>query len=313
MTARDKPTVIAIVGPTASGKTAVSLALAEELGAEIIACDSRTVYREFDIGTAKPSAAERTRVRHYAIDVADPLEDYTVNDFVEEATKAINEINTSGKIPIITGGTGFYARALLQGLSLPPVSPQKELRAQLEQLADAEGNAALYARLQELDPKTAAKLHVNDRFRIIRALEVQSVTGMPMSQAATRVDPPFHTIWVGLTANDRSVLHKSIELRMNEQVENGLVEETERLYTRYGAHQKLLATVNYKQLVAFLEGKLSRAEALQQAIHNNVQLARRQLIWFRANSEIAWFAIDALSRADLRQSIAAHIKGALSA
>jgi len=305
------PTVVAIVGPTASGKTALSIAVARELGGEIIACDSRTVYREFDIGTAKPTMEERAGIKHYAIDVADPTEDYTVARFIEEGARAIAEIEALGKISIVTGGTGFYSRALLEGLDIPNVAPQPELRAQLRELADRQGNDVLHQRLAQVDPQSAARLNANDRFRVVRALEVHAVTGVPMSQAAGRKKTPYRTIWIGLTANDRAVLHQAIGRRLDEQMEAGLLSETERLYARYGPHQKLMHTVNYKQLVQLLEGKLDKQTALKQAAQHNVQLARRQLIWFRANPAITWYAIDALSRAELTAAVLGHIKDAV--
>jgi tRNA dimethylallyltransferase len=306
-----EPTVVAIVGPTASGKTALSIACARELGGEIIACDSRTVYREFDIGTAKPTLEERAGIKHYAIDVADPTEDYTVAQFTEQGAQAIEQIRGMGKIPIVAGGTGFYSRALLEGLDIPAVAPQPELRAQLKEFADRLGNEALHRRLAEVDAQSAARLNPNDRFRIVRALEVHAVTGVPMSQAAGRKKPPYRTIWIGLTANDRAVLHQAIGKRLQEQMEAGLLAETERLYKRYGPHQKLMHTVNYKQLVQHLEGELNLETALKQAAQHNVQLARRQLIWFRANQAITWYAVDALSRAELTAAVVAHIKDAV--
>jgi tRNA dimethylallyltransferase len=308
MPASEKPVVVAIVGPTASGKTGLSLDLAEELNAEIIACDSRTIYRYFDIGTAKPTPEEQARVRHFGIDIADPGESYTVAQYVEHGRAAIADIVSRGKLPIVTGGTGFYARALLEGLTMPAVAPQEELRRKLRLLADEQGNEALYRRLQAVDPDTAARLNSNDRFRIIRALEVFEITGMPFSQAARREDPAYRTIWIGLTADDRSILHRAIEKRFHEQLQAGLLEETERLYARYGANQRMMNTVNYKQLVQLIEGKIDRDTAYQQAIQHNVQLARRQLIWFRANRSISWFAIDSSSKADLRRATLSHIK-----
>jgi tRNA dimethylallyltransferase len=312
MSQSGKPKVIAVVGPTASGKTALSLAIAERFNGEIIACDSRTVYRHFDIGTAKPSAEEQARIPHHAIDVVEPDETYTVAQFADESRQTIASIIARGKLPIVAGGTGFYARALLEGLVLPSVSPNEELRDRLQKLADDQGNHSLHERLSAIDPETAARVGINDRFRIIRALEVYEATGIPMSLSARREPPPFDVLWLGLTANDRSVLHKAIAQRMDVQMECGLWAETEALYQRYGAHQKLMHTVNYKQLVQVLEGKLDLQEALKQAVHHNVQLARRQLIWFRANQAINWLAIDALSRAELIDSAAKHIMDAIA-
>lgn len=305
---REKPTVVAIVGPTASGKTALSLAIAEELNAEIIACDSRTVYREFDIGTAKPSAEEQARIRHHLIDVANPDENFTAANFADLGSKSIAEMRKRGKMPVVCGGTGFYSRALLEGLSIPPIEPNEELRAELRAFADREGNEALHQRLKEVDPVTAERLGVNDRFRIVRALEVTATLGRPFSEAAQKVDPPYNTIWIGLTADDRAILHKSIQQRFYEQMEAGMMSETERLYQKYGRSQKMMNTVNYKQLVQLIEGEIDRDTAYAEAIRHNVQLARRQLIWFRANPSTTWFAIDKMSKSELQNAVLAHLK-----
>src|SRR5262249_50830685 len=208
-----RPLVVAIVGPTASGKTALSLSISERLPAEIVACDSRTIYRYMDIGTAKPSAAERAHIRHHMLDLVDPDEVYTVAQYKEDGTKAIEDILSRGRVPIVVGGTGFYARALLEGLEIPAVEPQPELRASLRELADAEGRPALHKKLAELDPVSAARIGVNDVFRIIRAIEVSVVCGRPFSDLARRVPPRYDTLWIGLTAANRSILYEAIRRR----------------------------------------------------------------------------------------------------
>lgn len=303
-----KPTVIAIVGPTASGKTALSLELARRLNAEIIACDSRTVYRHFDIGTAKPSKEEQSAVRHHLIDVAEPTENFTAADFAQAGEKAIADIVSRGKLPIVAGGTGFYARALLEGLSIPRVAPQESLRKELREFADVFGNQALYDRLQAADPQTAARLNVNDRFRVIRALEVQAVTGIPMSEAATIKPPPFNCLWIGLTFNNRKFLHEAIKERFWAQMESGMLAETKSLLARYGESQKLMHTVNYKELCDLLSGRLDEKTAHEKAVQHNIQLARRQLIWFRANKSIAWFAVDDFEKAALAAAVQRHLQ-----
>lgn len=310
--ADEKPLVIAIVGPTASGKTALSLAIAEELNAEIIACDSRTVYREFDIGTAKPSAEEQARIRHHLIDVADPNENFTAANFAEISRAAIADMSARGKLPLVCGGTGFYSRALLEGLAIPEVEPDEAFRAELKAFADERGNEALHQKLRDADPVTADRLGVNDRFRIIRALEVIHATGLPFSQVARKTDSPYRVVWVGLTAEDRSFLHGQIRQRFDEQLAAGMMAETERLYGKYGRSQKMMNTVNYKQLVQLIEGDIDEATAHEEAIRHNSQLARRQLMWFRANPSVRWFAIDGMSKSALHAAVAAHIKEVIS-
>lgn len=288
--------VIAIVGPTSSGKTALSLKLAEKLPVEIVACDSRTIYRRMDIGTAKPSADERAAVRHHLLDVADVNEIYTVANYKEAAGLAIDDIHTRGKIPIVCGGTGLYARALLEGLSIPEVPPNQELRDELNQFADKNGNDQLFQRLTALDPVTAERLNINDRYRVVRALEVSMALGKPFSQAATLKPPPYPTIWIGLGVNNRQYIKDLIESRLEEQFNAGLIDEVKALLLDYGPTRALLNAVPYKEVIAYLDGNCSLDAAKQDAIKHNYQLARRQIMWFRANENTSWFMVDVEDR-----------------
>lgn len=300
--------VVAIVGPTCTGKTALSLSLAERFSAEIVACDSRTVYRKFDVGTAKPSAAEQQRVRHHLIDVVDPVDEFTAAQFAELASSAIDDIASRAKLPIVCGGTGFYARALLEGIAIPKVAPNLELRAKLEALALEQGNQVLHDKLVQLDPLTAQRLNANDRFRVIRALEVCMESGQPFSTQAGRRDEPFETLWIGLTIADRNALKKLITLRLKEQMESGMLEEAQKLYQEYGRSLKLLHTVNYSDLLRFFEGELTQDAAFAECERHNYQLARRQIQWFRSNSRINWFSVDEISRSDLFVSVGAMVE-----
>lgn len=303
--------MLALVGPTCTGKTALSIKVCRHLaadgrsGGEVIACDSRTIYKEFDVGTAKPTPAEQGGVPHHLIDVADPSQDFTAADFKNQGRQAVEAIAARGHLPVVCGGTGFYARALLEDLAIPQVAPQPELRAQLRLLAESEGNQALHNKLADLDPKSAARLPANDVFRIIRALEVTMTSGIPFSQAAGKTAPPYRTHWIGLTVKDRELHRRLIEKRLNEQLESGLLEETRRLYERYGASQKILNTVNYRDLVAFIEGRATWEEALQGCRTHNYQLARKQMIWFKALPEITWFAVDETEPEAIEQSVLA--------
>ncbi|MBY0546387.1 MAG: tRNA (adenosine(37)-N6)-dimethylallyltransferase MiaA [Candidatus Obscuribacterales bacterium] len=303
-----KTRVVAIVGPTCTGKTSLSLNLAERFSGEIIACDSRTVYRKFDVGTAKPSPREQQKVRHHLIDVADPPEEFTAAQFAQLATQAIEDVAARSKLPIVCGGTGFYARALLEGIAIPNVAPNPELRAQLQQLADEQGNQALHNKLNELDPITAQRLNANDLFRVIRALEVCIDGGAPFSSQAGRRDEPFDTLWIGLTIADRGALKELLTQRLKEQMECGMLEETEKLYKEYGRSLKLLHTVNYSDLLRFLEGELTLEAAFAECERHNYQLARRQIQWFRANSRINWFNVDEISKSDLNASVASMVE-----
>lgn len=288
--------VIAIVGPTASGKTALSLKLAEKLPVEIVACDSRTIYRRMDIGTAKPSADEQAAVRHHLLDVADVNEIYTVANYKEAAGQAIDDIHTRGKIPIVCGGTGLYARALLEGLSIPEVPPNQELRDELNEFADKNGNDQLLQRLAVLDPVTAERLNANDRYRVVRALEVSITLGKPFSQAATLKPAAYPTIWIGLGVNNRQYIKDLIESRLEEQFSAGLIDEVQALLRDYGPTRTLLNAVPYKEVIAYLDGNCSLDEAKMDAIKHNYQLARRQIMWFRANEKTDWFMVDVEDR-----------------
>lgn len=287
-----KEKVVALVGPTASGKTALAIKIAEAVPSEVIACDSRTVYKYMNIGTAKPTAEECAKARHHMLDLVNPDGNYTVAQYRQEASGVMDGVFRRGHLPIVCGGTGFYARTLLEGLEIPEVAPQSELRQELHELAESKGNEALWEKLQEVDPATAEKLNANDRFRVVRALEVFKVLGKPFSQAATRVDPPYDTIWIGLNAGDRANLYERIKVRFDEQVKQGMVEEVEALFKKWGATRALTNTVNYGEILEYIQGACTKEEALEKAVRHNCQLARKQLIWFRANAAIKWFAID---------------------
>lgn len=298
-----KQKVLAIVGPTCTGKTALSIRIAKELGGEIICADSRTIYKYFDIGTAKPTEEERQGVPHHLIDVADPAENFTAAQFRELGAKAIEEISSRNKLPIVCGGTGFYTRALLEGLSIPAVPPQEELRKQLACQADEKGNDFIFEKLCQLDPETAIRLNPNDRFRVIRALEVCLTTGKRFSELAGTRELPYETMWIGLTVTDRSNLRALIEKRLAEQMQMGMLEEVKNLLAQYGRSQKIMNTVNYRDLTAYLAGEQTMENALEGAVRHNYQLARRQMMWFKSNPEMNWFYTDETAREKISEEI----------
>jgi tRNA dimethylallyltransferase len=302
-----KPLVVAVVGPTCSGKTALSLEIAARRKAEIVACDSRTIYRHMDIGTAKPTAAQRAAVPHHVIDVVDPDQTFTAAQYKDKAEAAIAQILERGALPLVVGGTGFYARALLEGLEIPAVEPQPELRSELKRFAQEHGSQALHARLAAADPASAARIGVNDIFRLVRALEVSTVLGKPFSELVRRRPPPYNTLWVGLTARNRQVLHAAIKDRFDSQMQEGMLEEVKELLDRYGRTHAIMNTVNYRELVLYLEGTMDRETAEKECIKHNRQLARRQLIWFRANPEINWYCFDDATPRQLQEEILSFI------
>lgn len=273
--------LLVLGGPTASGKSMLAIELAERLEGSIISADSRTVYRGFDIGTAKPTEADQARVPHDLIDVADPTETYTVARFKADAHRAILDARAQGHFPIVTGGTGFYIRGLVGGLMIPEVPPQPELRARLQALADP------HARLAEVDLITAARLHPNDRVRIIRALEVYEVLGKPLSTAATKVDSPFDALYLVL-GPERSELHERINRRTHMMIAAGLVEEVEQLLATYGPDLPLLRTLGYAEILDYLLGKHSLDHAILEIQLHTRQYAKRQLTWFKGEPDAMW-------------------------
>ena len=282
-----KPRVVAIMGPTASGKTAAALAIAQELACEIISVDSALIYRGMDIGTAKPSADEQAAVPHHLIDIRDPSESYSVMQFREDALGLIQAIHARGKLPLLVGGTMLYFKGLRDGLDeLPQADPA--LRAQLDIEATRHGMPAMHAHLAELDPITAARLKPNDSQRIQRALEIIALTGKPMSALLNRTTSPplpFELISFALEPSDRSVLHDRIAYRFDQMLKSdpGLLEEVRALKSRADLHPGLpsMRCVGYRQAWEYLDGKINKSELREKGIAATRQLAKRQLTWLR--------------------------------
>jgi tRNA dimethylallyltransferase len=273
------------------GKTAVALELAETLGADIVNADSLQLYRELDIGTAKPTTAERSRVRHHLVDVADPDEPYDAARFAREGRAVIAALHQRGTPPLVVGGTGLYIKALLAGL-FEQEDAVLEVRPRLaRELAD-QGLPALFARLQALDPATARRLAPGDTYRILRALEVVEATGRPLSDlhaAHGFQDQPYETLKLGLTL-PREELYRRIEARVDLMLGQGWLEEVRTLLHRYPPDIKPLQALGYRQLVAVLSGALSLAEAAEETKKETRRYAKRQLTWFRADPEVRWFS-----------------------
>lgn len=285
-----KPKVAVLAGPTAVGKTEVALALAPELGAEIISADSLQVYRELDIGTAKSTPEERAVVPHHLIDVAAPDESYDAARYLAEARAVIRELTRRGVRPLVVGGTGLYIKALLGGL-FPDGGKYPEIRARLRQELTEQGLASLYKRLQHLDPATAARLPPGDTYRILRALEVVEGSGRPLSELAAAhrfADRPYETVKIGLTL-PREELYARIEARVEAMLAAGWLEEVKGLLRRYPPDLKSLRALGYRHLVAYLHGELGLEEAVAAIKRDTRRYAKRQLTWFKADPEIRWF------------------------
>jgi tRNA dimethylallyltransferase len=302
--------LIVICGATATGKSGLALTIAMQLGTVILSADSRQVYREFDIGTAKPTAAEQKLVPHYLIDICDPKETMTVADYQERAQVLISspslqamETQREGdtvtrrnvsKNPrvseaplLLVGGTGLYIRSITQGMKIPRVAPQKELRSQLESLSQVQ----LYAMLQQVDSVAAQKIHPHDSVRTLRALEVFYVTGRPISEQQGENPPNYPILQIGLDC-DFAHLTRRIAQRTEQMIADGLVAEVEHLCQKYGADLPLLNTLGYQEIKQYLAGDISLEKAKELTVLHTRQFAKRQRTWFRAYSQIEWFDVE---------------------
>ncbi|MEH2263951.1 tRNA (adenosine(37)-N6)-dimethylallyltransferase MiaA [Nostoc sp.] len=274
--------LIVICGATATGKSGLALALAMRLGSVILSADSRQVYREFDIGTAKPTLAQQKLVPHYLIDICAPTDTMTVADYQQQTQALIASVDVTPLL--LVGGTGLYIRSIVQGMKIPRVAPQTELRSQLESL----GQPQLYAMLQQVDPVAAQKIHVNDSVRTLRALEVYYVTGYPISEQQGENPPNYPILQIGLDC-DVEKLGNRIKQRTEQMIADGLVAEVEYLCQKYGADLSLLNTLGYQEIKQYLAGDISLDEAKELIVLHTRQFAKRQRTWFRAYPQIEWF------------------------
>lgn len=287
--------IICIAGPTASGKTALAATLAKELNGEVVSCDSMQVYKHMDIGTAKPTLEEMQGIPHHMIDVAEPWEDFSVSRYCEMAAPIVDDIISRGKTAVIAGGTGLYMDALIRGNAFAPF-PATGVREQLEAQADAEGMEAMLSRLRAVDPDAARRLHLSDRKRILRALEVYLETGETITEHNRKtqaVPPRYSPLWLGLDFARRGELYRRIDLRVGLMLEQGLVEEIRGLLAD-GIPEKATAmqAIGYKEFVDALDGRCTIEEAADQVRQSSRRYAKRQLTWFRRNKAIHWLIRD---------------------
>ena len=285
-----RPTLAVICGPTAVGKTELTLALAELFDGEIISADSRQVYRLMDIGTAKPTKDQRQQVRHHLIDVVWPSEEFNAARFITLAEAAIQSVRQRNKRPFLAGGTGLYIKALTEGLlDAPGADP--ELRKRLHDRAEQEGSEVLHAELAEVDPESAARLHTNDLVRIVRALEVFSQSGRPLSALQDEHgfnSGNYRTLKIGLTCA-RETLYERIDQRSEAMFRQGLLEEAEQiLQAGYDPDLKIFKTIGYRQAFALLRGEMSRTEAIDDLKRSTRRYAKQQITWFRKDKSIIW-------------------------
>ena len=287
--------IICIAGPTASGKTALAVELAKELNGEVVSCDSMQVHRRMDIGTAKPTLEEMQGIPHHMIDVAEPWEDFSVSRYCEMAAPIVDDILSRGKTAVIAGGTGLYMDALIRGNAFAPF-PATGVRERLEAQADAEGMEAMLSRLRAVDPDAARRLHLSDRKRILRALEVYLETGETITEHNRKtqaVPPRYSPLWLGLDFARRGELYRRIDLRVGLMLEQGLVKEIRGLLAD-GIPERATAmqAIGYKEFVDALDGRCTIEEAADQVRQSSRRYAKRQLTWFRRNKAIHWLIRD---------------------
>lgn len=290
-----KPRVVAVGGPTASGKTALSVALARAFDGEIINADSMQIYKNLDVGTAKPSAEERQGIPHYLLDFLSPETPYSVADFTAAADPLIRDITARGRLPLVVGGTGLYITSLLSGMAFAPEKTDPAIRARLQARADTEGSAALYAELQRIDPDYAAQVHPNNLPRVIRALELFEATGRRMSDQRREARPaeaPYHALCLCLTCRDRAVLYSRIDRRVDEMVENGVLDEARQVYDHRDAYRTAAQAIGYKEFFPYFEGTANLTECTERLKQATRNYAKRQLTWFRRQNDAAWLYLD---------------------
>ena len=285
-------TILVICGPTGIGKTALSLEIAARLPSEIVSADSRQIYRFMDIGTAKPTREERRRAPHHFIDIRDPDQDYSAGEYSREARQVIEKIFQRGKLPIVTGGSGLYIRALLEGF-FNLDAKDAQLRETLRQRLDSEGAEKLFAEFAEIDPELAAKTHPNNTKRMLRALEVFYLTGTPISQIQkAQKDPaPFRWLKIGLTM-ERKQLYARINRRVEKMFDSGLVDEVRRLLEKgYSPTLNALNSVGYKEVISYLNGAADLFSCKEMIKQNSRRYAKRQLTWFRGEKDVEWIEL----------------------
>jgi tRNA dimethylallyltransferase len=289
MNLHPRPPLIVILGPTAVGKTALSLELCERFNGEVVSADSRQIYRRMDIGTAKPAPEEMARAPHHLLDIREPDETLSLAEYQEMAYATIDDIHRRGRVPFLVGGTALYIAAVVKGLKIPNVAPNPVLRRELEHLVEEEGHEALYARLVELDPATAQKLDGRNVRRVVRALEIVIESGQPKSVLEGENPPPYRILQIALDL-PRQTLYERIDQRVVQMVESGLIEETAHLLEAgYPTNLPALTSLGYQEIGAYLRGEVSLDEAIERIQIETHRFVRHQYSWFRRMDNLHWF------------------------
>ena len=288
--------IVVICGPTASGKTALSIAQAKAFDGEVVSADSMQIYRRMDIGTAKPTKQEMDGVPHHMLDVAEPGEAYSVSRYVEEATACVEDILSRGKLPIVCGGTGLYIDGLIRGTDYQPAGTDNGIREQLEEEWEAQGAEEMMARLAAVDPDSAARLHLSDKRRILRALEVYLATGetITVHNARTKAIPPrYEAVMIGLNTEPRQILYDRIDRRVGVMLEQGLLQEVQSLLEDGLLEGTAAQAIGYKELLAYFRGEMTLETAADLIRQKSRNYAKRQLTWFRRDERVKWIVYNA--------------------
>ena len=289
----EKQKVIVICGPTASGKTALSIELAKKIDGEIVSCDSMQIYKEMDIGTAKPTLEEMQGIKHYMIGIISPNERYSVADYKKDAKKAIKEILGKGKVPIVVGGTGLYIDSLIYEIEYQDIEFDKEYREHLEKEVKEKGLEELYNVAKEIDPEAIEKISKNDKKRILRILEIYHATGENKTEQErkSRQKEVEYDYKVYALNMDREKLYDRINKRVDKMIEEGLIQEVEKIYKKYNDFPTAMQGLGYKEVVEYLEGKLTKEEMIEKIKQETRRYAKRQLTWFRKNKQTIWLDV----------------------
>ncbi|MBE5821210.1 MAG: tRNA (adenosine(37)-N6)-dimethylallyltransferase MiaA [Clostridiales bacterium] len=300
-----KPKVVIIAGPTASGKTGLSIKLAKQINGEIVSCDSMQIYKEMNIGTAKPTIEEMDGIKHYMFDVVYPNEEFNVAVYKEMAEKCINEILEKGKTPILVGGTGLYIEALINNIEFAETEIDEKYRNELEKLAKEQGNEVIYNMLKEVDPKACEKIHINNTKRIIRALEVYKQTGKNITyhnEMSKQNEAKYEYLLYGLTM-DREKLYERINIRVDIMLKDGLIKEVEEITNKYNSFPTSMQGIGYKEVQKYLKNEYTYDEMIEILKQETRRYAKRQLTWFRRYDNLTWLDWDKLSQDEMIQKI----------
>ena len=294
----NKPKVIVICGPTASGKTALSIELAKKINGEIISCDSMQIYKYMDIGTAKPTLEEQKEVKHHLIDFVEPNQRYSVAEYKKDAEKSIEEILLKGKTPIIVGGTGLYVDSLIYGIEYPEIELDEEYRKQLEKEIKEKGLESLYNKAKEIDSKAMEKISPNDKKRIMRVLEIYIATGKTKTEQEieSRTHEVKYDYRVFAIKMDREKLYERINKRVDMMIEKGLIEEVQNILKKYDKFPTAMQGLGYKEVVEYLEGKKTKEEMIDKIKMQTRRYAKRQITWFKKNKQTIWIENNELSK-----------------